>query len=112
MAKKKEVDHKALLDMIKDGVEQSAIMEKFGFKTSTQLKVAYANALVEQGEAPKIKGTGRKKKSVNTEVGVNAKGYLTISKTIIDSMGINAGERFTASKTNYGISLKRIKEEK
>jgi hypothetical protein len=45
MAKKIEFEAKRLLKMVKDGVAQSEIMKKFGFNTSTQLKVAYTNAL-------------------------------------------------------------------
>ena len=56
MPKKREIDNAALLKMVKEGITQSEIMEKFGFKSSPQLKVAYANALMESGEAPEIKG--------------------------------------------------------
>ena len=62
MAKRIEIDSNALLKMIKEEKTQSEIMEKFGFKNSTQLKVAYANALMESGEALTIKGAGRGKK--------------------------------------------------
>jgi hypothetical protein len=55
MAKKKEVDGKRLVKMVKEGAAQSEIMKKFGFNTSTQLKLAYANALMEAGEIPESK---------------------------------------------------------
>ena len=55
MPKKKKIDPKNLLKMIDEGEEQKAILAKFGFKNSTQLKVAYANALMETGKAPEIK---------------------------------------------------------
>ena len=45
MAKRKEIDANALLKMIKNGSPQLEIKENFGVKNSTQLKVAYANAL-------------------------------------------------------------------
>ena len=62
MARKKKVDNTALIQMIKDDVPQNEIMAKLGFKTSTQLKVAYANALMETGNAP-VLSTGRAKKA-------------------------------------------------
>jgi hypothetical protein len=43
--------------MVKDGVAQSEITKKFGFNTSTQLKVAYTNALMEASEIPEIQSS-------------------------------------------------------
>jgi len=108
MPKKKEIDNKALLKMIKEGASQPEIMEKFGLGNVTQLKVAYANALMEEGEAPEIKGGGRGKKlkAVNMNVQVNARGSLVIPKAVIDSMDIKPGEKFEAKKVTSGISLK------
>ena len=54
MPRKKKIDHAALIKMAEDNVPQNEIMAKFGLKTSTQLKVAYANALMETGQAPEI----------------------------------------------------------
>ncbi len=112
MAKRKKIDGKKLIKMVKDGVEQPTIINEFGFKTSSQLKIAYANALMETGDAPKIKGARKhmKKKPVNTKVSVNNRGTLTISKKIIESMGIKSGETFEAKKTAGGIQLKLVKD--
>lgn len=113
MAKRKKIDAKKLVKMVTDGVEQPAIMEDFGFKTSSQLKIAYANALMESGGAPKIKGARKhmKKKPINMKVSVNNRGTLTISKKIIQSMGIKPGETFEAKKTAGGIQLKTVKDQ-
>lgn len=112
MAKRIEVDGKALLKMIKEEASQSEVMEKFGFKNSTQLKVAYANALMESGEAPKIKGAGRGKKDkpVNTMIKVNARGSLIIPKVLVDSLKIKEAQKFEVKKTAAGITLKTVKE--
>ncbi|MCF8050303.1 MAG: hypothetical protein K9L59_03635 [Desulfobacterales bacterium] len=59
MPKRKKIDNKKLIQMVKDGKVQKEILEKFGFNTSTQLKIAYANALMDEGQAPEIK-TGTK----------------------------------------------------
>jgi hypothetical protein len=110
MPKRKQIDNKALLKMIKEEVPQPEIMEKFGFKNSTQLKVAYANALMASGEAPEIKGKGKRKKKVkpvNTKVTVNGRGSLIIPKVLIGSMKINEGQSFEVKKTPSGITLKK-----
>ena len=46
MPKRKVVDHGKLIKMVQDGAPQADIMKKFGC-TSTQLIVAYANALIQ-----------------------------------------------------------------
>lgn len=60
MPKRKEIDHALLLKMVKDGMPQSEIMEKLGFKTSTQLKTALLNAYMNEGVVPKLAGGGGK----------------------------------------------------
>ena len=79
MAKKKEVDGKRLVKMVKEGAAQSDIMKKFGFNTSTQLKLAYAK-----------------------------RGSLILSKELIEELGFKVGDQFLARKTKVGISLKLI----
>jgi len=114
MPKRKVIDNKALLKMINDGANQPDIMEKFGFKNTTQLKVAYANALMDTGEATKIKGQGRRKSSskpVDTKVTVNGRGSLIIPKVLVEDMGIKAGETFEAKKSTKGIALTKIAPE-
>ena len=113
MAKRKQIDGKALLKMIEEGKPQPEVMEKFGFKNSTQLKVAYANALMESGGAPKIKGKGRTKKvkPVNTKVTVNGKGSLVIPKSLIDNMKIKKGQAFQVKKVASGLQLKNVEKD-
>ena len=113
MPKRKKIDNKNLIKMIKEESPQPEIMEKFGFKNSTQLKVAYANALMETGEAPEIKGKGRTKKAkpVNTEVAVNGRGSLIIPKALVDSMKIKADQAFIVKKVASGIQLKKVAKE-
>ena len=112
MAKRKQIDGEALCKMIGEGAPQSEIMETFGFKNSTQLKVAYANALMESGGAPKIKGKGRTKKAkaVNTKVTVNGRGSLIIPKALVDSLKIKEGQIFEVKKVASGIQLKNVDE--
>jgi hypothetical protein len=111
MPKRKQINNKALLKMIKEEVPQPEILEKFGFKNSIQLKVAYANALMDTGKAPEIKGKGKRKtkkvEPVNTKVTVNGRGSLIIPKALIGSMKIKEGQSFEAKKTPSGITLKK-----
>jgi len=113
MPKRKQIDNKDLIKMIKEESPQSEVMEKFGFKNSTQLKVAYANALMETGAAPEIKGKGRTKKAkpVNTKVAVNGRGSLIIPKALVDSMKIKAGQAFEVKKVASGLQLKKVAKE-
>jgi hypothetical protein len=113
MPKRKQIDNKDLIKMIKKESPQPEIMEKFGFKNSTQLKVAYANALMETGEAPEIKGKGRTKKAkpVNTKVAVNGRGSLIIPKALIDNMKIKVGQAFEVKKVASGLQLKNVEKE-
>jgi hypothetical protein len=83
-------------------------MKKMGFKTSIQLKTAYMRALIAEGKIPGIKG-GRgvgKAKKVKT-VGVGKRGSIVISKDLVDSLGLGAGDKFTVRKTKAGIALKK-----
>jgi hypothetical protein len=113
MPKRKKIDNKDLIKMIKEESPQSEVMEKFGFKNSTQLKVAYANALMETGGAPEIKGKGRTKKAkpVNTKVAVNGRGSLVIPKALVDSMKIKVGQAFEVKKVASGLQLKNVAKE-
>jgi len=113
MARGKKVDGKALCEMIKESKPQSEIMEKFGFKNSTQLKVAYANALMETGEAPKIIGKGRTKKikPVDNKVTVNTRGSLIIPKALVDYLEIKEGQIFEVKLTKSGLQLKNVEKE-
>ena len=113
MPKRRIINYKDLVKMIKDGAVQPEILEKFGFKNSTQLKVAYANALMETGAAPEIKGKGRTKKAkpVNTKVAVNGRGSLIIPKALVDSMKIKAGQAFEVKKVASGLQLKKVAKE-
>ncbi len=110
MPRKKKIDAKKLIEMIKNGTEQKEILKKFGFKNSTQLKVAYTNALMEEGKAPEIK-TGAKAKSADkgkNEIRVNKRGSLIVPGPLVQAMGFKQGDAFQIRKTKAGISLKKV----
>jgi hypothetical protein len=110
MAKRKEFDAKRLAKMVKDGVAQNEIMKKFGFNTSTQLKVAYANAMMETGEIPEIQSArgAQPSNGVKKEVSVSKRGSLVMPKELIEELGFKEKDLFVTRKTKAGISLKLI----
>ena len=111
MPKKKMIDSKALIKMIDGKSPQAEIMEKFGFKNSTQFKVAYANSFMATGKVAEIKA-GRKTKAATavtgTMVAVNKMGTLVLPKAVIESFGLAEGATFNAKGTKGGIQLKKV----
>ena len=110
MAKKIEFNAKRLVKMVKEGFDQSEIMKKFGFNTSTQLKVAYANAMMETGEIAEIQSSrgGKPSNGVKKEVSVSKRGSLVIPKELIEELGFKEKDLFVTRKTKAGISLKLV----
>ena len=107
MPKKKAVDTKALVKMVEAGETQADIMKKFGFKTSTQLKTAYMNALIENGKITAIKGGRGKGKAAKVKLlGVGKRGSIVIPKELVDKLGVSADQKFIVRKTKAGIALK------
>ena len=111
MPKRKKIDAKKLISMVKDGTQQSELMAAFGFKTSTQFKVAYMNALMETGQAPKIVA-GRAKQTVAKEVdrtvSVNKRGTLIIPKALVDHLGIMVGDTYQVKARKSDLTLKKM----
>jgi len=102
------VDNVALIEMVKNKVPQAQIMEKFRFKTSTQLKVAYVNALMETGQAPVlVSGRGKKSKAMDNRISINKRGSLIIPKELVDHFGFKIDDAFEVRKSAAGLSLKK-----
>ena len=109
MPRKKAVDPAKLIEMVKEGITSAEIMKKMGFKTSTQLKAAYMSALIAEGKVPAIKGgRGAGKADKVKAVGVGKKGSIIISKELVESLGLGAGDKFTIRKSKAGIALKKV----
>lgn len=110
MPKKKTIDSKKLIKMVKDETPRPEIMKAFGFKTSTQLNNAYMKALVDEGAVPAIKGgrRGATKKAISNETKVGKSGSIIIPKGLVGEMGFGQNDRFLVRKTKTGISLKRL----
>ena len=114
MPKKKIVDNEKLVKLIESGVEQSKILKDFGFKTATQVKLAYANALMELGKVAKIKsGRGKTKTEAAPKTAVVGKrGSIIVSKDLVAALGYKQGDSFTVKKSRAGISLSVATEKK
>ena len=111
MPKRKTVDAAKLIKLIEDETPQAEIMKKMGFKTSTQVKTAYMNALIAVGKAVAIKGgRGAGKAKKVKQVSVGKKGSIIIPKELVESLGVGADEKFTVRKTKAGIALKKVVE--
>ena len=105
---KLQIDSQQLINMIDSGSPQKEIMEKFGIKTSTQLKIAYANALMETGKAAKIEsGRAPGKKEISKEISVGKRGSLIVPKDLVSELGFQEGDSFTVKKSKAGITLSK-----
>lgn len=103
------MDEDSLLKMIDNGNIQTDIMKTFGFKNSSQLKVAYANALMNTGKATKLKGGRRSVAPAPTTISVNKRGSLIIPKALVENFGLQTGDCFEVKNTKAGIRLASIK---
>jgi hypothetical protein len=111
MPKKKVFDAKGLIKMVEAGETQKEIMKKMGFKTSTQVKAAYMNALVEAGKVTAIKGgRGAGKAEKVKLIRVGKKGSIIIPAEKVAELGIGKDEKFAVRKTKAGFALKKVTE--
>ena len=109
MPKKRTVDSGKLLKAIESRQPSKAIMEKFGIKTSAQLKSLYLDALVSDGKAAGIAGRASKVKDAEAEnqIVVNKRGSLVITRKMVEEMGFAIDDAFMARKTKAGVVLKK-----
>jgi hypothetical protein len=108
MPRRKTVDAAKLIKLIEDETPQAEIMKKMGFKTSTQVKTAYMNALIAVGKAVAIKGgRGGAKTQKAKLVNVGKRGSIIIPAEKVAELGIGKDEKFTVRKTKAGIALKK-----
>ena len=103
-----EIDSQQLIEMVNSGSSQKEIMQKFGIKTSTQLKIAYANALMETGKVAEIKsGRASGKKETSKEISVGKRGSVIVPKELVSELGFQEGDTFTVKKSRAGITLSK-----
>jgi len=111
MPRRMDVDHKQLMKMIADQVPQAKIMDKFGFKTVTQLKVAMANAAMAQGKLPAlVSGQAASAAPAANVIRVNKRGSLIIPKEMVDAFGLAEGQEFTMRQAKYGLQVRKLED--
>jgi AbrB family looped-hinge helix DNA binding protein len=90
-------------------VPRPEIMKKLNIKTSQQLTVAYAKAMMDMGKIPVIKGGrgGAADKEGNV-VTVGKRGSVIIPKDMAESLGVAVGDKFSVRRTKAGIALKKV----
>jgi hypothetical protein len=111
MPKRKTVDAAKLIKLIEDETPQAEIMKKMGFKTSTQVKTTYMNALIAEGKAVAIKGgRGAGKVEKVKLLGVGKRGSIIIPKELVEGLGVGGDDKFAVRKTKAGIALKKVGE--
>lgn len=109
MAKRKQIDGNSLIAMVEAKTPQKEIMDHFGFKTSSQFKLAYVNALMANGKAPKIHSSRiTPKTTADRRVAVNKRGTLTLPKALLESLGIQEGDAYTVKPRKGDLTLKKI----
>ena len=104
MAKKKLVEHNALVQAIEMGTPQQDLMEKFGFKSLSVLKTAYLNALVTLDKVPPI-NTKRRTKKVDRVIQINSRGSLIIPRNLIEHLALSEKDSFKVEKNGPSVSL-------
>jgi bifunctional DNA-binding transcriptional regulator/antitoxin component of YhaV-PrlF toxin-antitoxin module len=109
VARKKLVEHNALVQAIEMGLSKEEVMEKFGYKSLSALKVAYLNALAALDKIPAL-NKKRKKKKVDNNIKINSRGSLVIPKNLVDSLRLNESDRFKVEKDGTGLSLKIVEK--
>lgn len=109
MAKKKLVEHNALLQAIEMGMTKTVIMEKFNFKSLQELKMAYYDALVALDKIKDVQ-KGRKPKKIDNKVSVNSRGSLVIPKKLVDDLDLGEMDTFKVVKTSSGLMLQPKKK--
>lgn len=111
MPRKKQVDSEKLIEAIESGQPSAEIMKQFGINTSTQLKSLYMDALMEVERVPVIisgkKGPKPRDKKAN-ELRINKRGSLVVTREMIEEMGFSIGDQFSLTKSEKGLSLKKI----
>jgi bifunctional DNA-binding transcriptional regulator/antitoxin component of YhaV-PrlF toxin-antitoxin module len=109
VAKKKLVEHNALLQAIEMGMSKDDIMEKFNIKGLPELKVAYFDALVALDKIKDVK-KGRKHKKVDNRVSINSRGSLVIPKKLVDALNLDEMDSFRVVKSDSGLMLQTVKK--
>ena len=96
-----------LIEMVKKGVPDKEIMEKFGIQTKALLRKMYYDALVEAGKIKDI--ITEREAGTRKTLKIAKKGTILLSKAlVIDKFGFNEGDRFSVLKRKDSIILRKM----
>ena len=109
MARKKLVEHNALVQAVEMGRPKEEIMEKFGFKTTAALKVAYFDGLAALDKIQDI-NKGRKEKPVDNKININGRGSLVIPKKLVEHLELDESDTYEVMKNGTSLMLKKVKK--
>lgn len=109
MARKKLVEHNALVQAVEMGLPKAEIMEKFGIKSLAALKVAYFDALAALEKIQDI-NKGSKPKKVDNKIKINSRGSLVIPKQLVGYLELDPLDTFEVVKDGSGLLLKKVKK--
>ena len=106
-APKKDV--KAIFEEYKKGATLKDLRDRFGLKTSAQVKSALIEAQIKAGTLPPLKrGRAAKKAGAGEmKVKVGKRGSIAISPKIVGALGFKAGDRFTVRRRGTSVTLKK-----
>ena len=109
MPKKKAIDNAKLIKLVEEGIPRPEIMKKLNIKTSQQLTLSYAKAMMDMGKIPVIQGgRGGAAAKESNEITVGKRGSVIIPKDMAAKLGVAIGDKFSVRKTKAGIALKKL----
>jgi hypothetical protein len=109
VARKKLVEHNALVQAVEMGLSKAEIMERFGIPSLAALKVAYYDALAALDKIKDI-SKGRKSKTVDNKIGINNRGSLVIPKALVDYLELDPSDRFEVVKDGPDLLVKKTRK--
>lgn len=109
VARKKLVEHNALVQAVEMGLPRQELMEKFGYRSVGALKVAYYHALAALEKIP-VLNNKRAQVRVENIVRINSRGSLVVPKKLVEALGLNPADSFTVEKNGAGLSLTVVKK--
>jgi hypothetical protein len=108
MPKSGKKDVLGIYEQYKKGATLKDLRERFGLKTSAQVKNSIIEAQIKLGQLPPLRrGRTAKPAAGETKVKVGKRGSIAISSKIVAALGFKAGDRFTVKRRGTAITLKK-----
>ena len=109
MAKREPINQELLLGMLRSGKALSEIKLQFGFKNTTQVKIAILKAYEDEGLIPPLRTSRQPRaRAVKSVLRVGKRGSLILPKELVESFGFKEGDCFSVRRSKYGVQLRRV----